>query len=80
MSHILISEDNIDLDLSVGRHFEAPPALVWRVMTEPELIKTWFCPRPWHTVDCRLELRLGGEFFTTMQGPEEQSFLDQAVF
>ena len=49
-------------------------ALVWRAWTEPALLMPWFCPRPWKTIDCEIDLRPGGLFRTTMQSPEGLEF------
>jgi uncharacterized protein YndB with AHSA1/START domain len=61
---------NNKLDLTFERIVDVPPHLVWRAWTEPELMKQWFCPLPWKTVDAELDLRPGGIFRTTMQSPE----------
>ena len=60
------------LDLVLERVVDVPPRLVWAAWTTPHLLKQWFCPRPWMVVDCRLDLRPGGEFYTLMQGPDGQ--------
>ncbi|MFM2035406.1 MAG: hypothetical protein RL459_671 [Pseudomonadota bacterium] len=62
------------LDLSFTRIIDVPRELVWRAWTEPELLKPWFCPLPWKTIDCEIDLRPGGIFRTTMQSPEGQEF------
>lgn len=59
-----------DLDLVLERQIDVPKELVWRALVEPELIKKWFCPKPWQTSECRIDLRPGGEFHTVMQSPE----------
>lgn len=70
------------LDLSFQRQVEVSKELIWRAWTEPELIKIWFCPRPWKTIACEVDLHAGGVFKTTMQSPEgvlvpnEGCFLD----
>lgn len=43
-------------------------------LTEPELIKQWFCPKPWGVADCRVDLRPGGEFYTVMQDPDGNQY------
>lgn len=43
--------------------------LVWRVWTDPELLKQWFCPKPFAVDRCVLDLRAGGRFYTHMTGP-----------
>lgn len=65
---------NSKLDLSFTRVVDVPRALVWRAWTEPDLLKPWFCPLPWKTVDCEIDLRPGGIFRTTMQSPEGRAF------
>ena len=34
----------------------------------------WFCPLPWKTIACEIDLRPGGSFYTVMQSPEGQQF------
>lgn len=67
-------QPNAKLDLSFTRVVDVPKALVWRAWTEPELLKPWFCPLPWKTIDCEIDLRPGGIFRTTMQSPEGKEF------
>ena len=62
------------LDLSFTRIVDGPRDKVWRAWTEPQLLMPWFCPLPWKTVDCEIDLRPGGIFRTTMQSPEGMAF------
>lgn len=57
------------LDLVLERVVDAPAAALFRAWTEPELLTPWFCPRPWRTTHARIDPRPGGEFATTMEGP-----------
>ena len=68
------------LDLSFTRIVDVPRSLVWRAWTEPELLKPWFCPLPWKTIDCEIDLRPGGIFRTTMQSPEGQEFPNSGCY
>lgn len=61
-------------DLRIERVIDVPVELVWRAWTEPELIKQWFCPRPWGVSSCTIDLRPGGAFNTVMRSPEGQDF------
>lgn len=67
-------QPNSKLDLSFARTVDVPRSLVWRAWTEPALLKPWFCPLPWKTIDCEIDLRPGGMFRTTMQSPEGKEF------
>ena len=62
------------LDLSFERFVELPPEALWAAWTQPELLMPWFCPRPWTTIACEIDLRPGGLFRTVMRSPEGQEF------
>jgi uncharacterized protein YndB with AHSA1/START domain len=68
------------LDLVLERVVDVPPSLVWACWTTPKHIKKWFTPAPWKTVDCRIDLRPGGEFFTVMQSPEGEKYPNTGCF
>ena len=65
---------NPELDLRLERIVEVPRELIWQAWTTPEKLMPWFCPLPWKTVECEIDLRVGGRFYTVMQSPEGQSF------
>jgi uncharacterized protein YndB with AHSA1/START domain len=67
-------------DLVLTRIMDAPRDRVWRCWVEPELLKQWFCPKPWFVSEARLDLRPGGEFHTVMNGPEGEQFANPGVF
>lgn len=48
------------------RHFDAPPALVWRTWTEPELLARWYGPNV-ETIVHRLDVRPGGLWLNEMR-------------
>lgn len=60
-------------DLVLERMVDVSPALVWKAWTTPEHVMKWFTPKPWETVDCRIDLRPGGEFYTQMRSPEGET-------
>jgi uncharacterized protein YndB with AHSA1/START domain len=62
------------LDLVLERVVDVPRELVWRAWTTPEHLLPWFCPKPWTTIDCEIDLRPGGIFRTVMRSPEGQEF------
>jgi uncharacterized protein YndB with AHSA1/START domain len=62
------------LDLMFERIAELPPEALWCAWTTPDLLKRWFTPAPWQTVECNIDLRPGGRFSTVMRSPEGQEF------
>ncbi len=59
-----------DLSLELTRSFAAAPSQVWRCLTEPELLKQWFAPKPVTVTEIELDLRPGGRFRTVMNIPD----------
>ncbi len=59
-----------DTDLTLERTFDAPRDMVWKALTTPDLIRTWWAPRPFQTPEVEIELRPGGAFYTHMTGPD----------
>src|SRR5215510_3800757 len=59
-------------ELTLTRVFDAPPEKLFRAWTEPELMKQWFCPRPWTTPHIETDVRAGGSSLVVMRGPEGQ--------
>lgn len=57
-------------DLVLERVLKAPRPRVWAAWTQPDLLKQWWCPKPWHVAECRIDLRPGGELYTLMRGPD----------
>lgn len=57
------------LDLEISRFLNAPRKKVWQAWTDPEILKQWWCPKPWVTEVRALDLRPGGAFHTYMTGP-----------
>ena len=65
-------------ELYLERDVDLPPSTIWKAWTTPELIRQWFCPRPWKVVECELDLRPGGIFRTVMQSPEGKNLPSEA--
>jgi len=60
---------NNDLDLVLERIVDVPPELVFKAWTTPENLMPWFCPKPFRTVECEIDLKPGGKFFVQMVDP-----------
>jgi uncharacterized protein YndB with AHSA1/START domain len=59
-------------DIVLERTVDASPERVWAYWTTAELLKPWFCPKPWRVSEVELDPRPGGIFRTVMEGPEGQ--------
>jgi uncharacterized protein YndB with AHSA1/START domain len=58
-----------ELDLVLERAVDVSPELVFKAWTTPKHLMPWFCPKPYRTVECEIDLRPGGKFFTQMVDP-----------
>lgn len=67
-------------DLVITRTIAAPRAAVWRCWTEPELLKRWYCPKPWRVKEASLDLRPGGRMNTVFEGPAGERHDNKGVF
>lgn len=70
MSKIGSEDINPKLDLVLKRTVPVSPAKVWRAWTDTKIIPHWFTPKPWETIFCDIDLRVGGKFETQMRTPE----------
>ncbi len=69
---------NPELDLVLRVETHLTPDKIWHAWTDPELLKQWFCPKPWGVDDCEIDPRPGGRFYTRMVGPNGESFAGEA--
>ncbi len=67
-------------NLLLQRVIDLPREKLWRCWTEPELLKQWFCPRPWGVARAELDVRAGGSCHITMLSPEGEEFPNPGVY
>jgi uncharacterized protein YndB with AHSA1/START domain len=67
-------------ELSITRLIDAPPERVYQAWIDPEMIKEWFCPRPWRVSDATVDARPGGASVMTFKGPNGEQFPNNGVF
>ena len=58
------------LDLEIVRFVAASREKVWRAWSDPDILKRWWCPKPWVTEVRAFDFRGGGAFYTFMSGPD----------
>ena len=71
---------NPELDLQFERIVDVPREKIWAAWTTPKLLMPWFCPLPWKTIECEIDLRPSGIFRTVMQSPEGQQFPNSGCY
>jgi uncharacterized protein YndB with AHSA1/START domain len=59
-----------DREVVLTRTFAAPRELVFKALTQPELLKHWYGPTGWTMVVCDIDLRVGGKWRFVSQRPD----------
>jgi uncharacterized protein YndB with AHSA1/START domain len=54
----------------ITRVFEAPVEKVWQAWTDSEAFKKWWGPEHFSAPDANLDVRVGGQYHASMQGPD----------
>ncbi|MBL8381654.1 MAG: SRPBCC family protein [Burkholderiales bacterium] len=67
-------------ELVLTRRIAASPEKLFRAWTEPELMKQWFCPRPWTTPVIETDVRPGGANFILMRGPQGEEMPNRGQY
>lgn len=75
-----MSESAESFDLALRREIDVPREKLWRCWTEPELLKQWFCPKPWGVARAELDLRPGGCCNVTMLSPEGEELPNAGIY
>ncbi|MBA3829395.1 MAG: SRPBCC domain-containing protein [Taibaiella sp.] len=57
--------------IEVTRIFNAPIEMVWKLWTEPELVKRWWGPKHYISPVAEIDFRQGGRSIVSMKAPKE---------
>jgi uncharacterized protein YndB with AHSA1/START domain len=57
--------------IEVTRTFNAPVEMVWKVWTDPELVKRWWGPKFFISPLAIIDFREGGKSIVSMKAPDE---------
>jgi uncharacterized protein YndB with AHSA1/START domain len=57
--------------IEVTRTFNASVDIVWKVWTEPELVKRWWGPKHFISPVAIIDFRIGGKSIVSMKAPNE---------
>ncbi len=58
----------------IEREFAAPAAMVWRAVTEPELVRRWWHAGRGEMTACEIDLRVGGSWRYAMRPTDGDEF------
>lgn len=75
-----MAADNARHELFLMREIDAPTTKIYRAWTDPELLKQWFCPKPWGVSHAELDVRAGGSSFIVMKGPHGEEVENRGVY
>lgn len=66
--------------IRLSRRFQAPPALLFRALTEPDRIAQWWGPAGFENTRCDVDLRVGGEFRLYMRAPDSSVHIASGLY
>jgi uncharacterized protein YndB with AHSA1/START domain len=69
-----------DRALVLTRTYDAPRELVYRALTEPDMLKQWFVPRPWTISRAEVDVRPGGASLIVMRDPDGNEYPNRGVY
>lgn len=56
--------------INITRIFDAPRELVWKLWTDPEMVRQWWGPATYSAPASKIDLRVGGAYLNCMRSPE----------
>jgi uncharacterized protein YndB with AHSA1/START domain len=69
-----------DRTLVIERVFKASPEKVFKAWTDPAILVKWWGPEGFTTPECKIDVRPGGAWRTTMMAPDGQSHTCSGVY
>jgi uncharacterized protein YndB with AHSA1/START domain len=75
-----MTDNTADREFRITRILPAPVEKVWRVWTDPDLIKDWWGPEGHTTIIKKMEVVENGEWLFIIQGPDRKTYSNRAIF
>jgi uncharacterized protein YndB with AHSA1/START domain len=69
-----------DRTLIIERVFKAGPETVFKAWTDPAILVKWWGPEGFETPECKMDVRAGGAWRTTMVSPKGDSHTVSGVY
>jgi uncharacterized protein YndB with AHSA1/START domain len=70
----------VDREIVISREFNAPRALAWAAMTNPQHVVNWWGPRGFSTTIEEMDFRVGGAWKHVMRGPDGAKYPNKSIF
>lgn len=67
-----IEKDLANGNITVTKHFNARPDVVWQAWTKKEILDQWWAPKPWRAETKKMEFQDGGSWQYAMVGPNDE--------
>jgi uncharacterized protein YndB with AHSA1/START domain len=71
-TEVKIDKDLTNKKITIAKHFNAKPEVVWQAWTKQEILDQWWAPKPWRAETRKLEFKEGGSWQYTMMGPDHE--------
>lgn len=69
-----------DSELTINRVFDAPPAVIFAIMTTPKHMKGWWGPRGYTTLSADVDLRPGGAWRVHSRHDDGTEMAERGMF
>lgn len=66
--------------LNITREFNGPLDMVWKALTDSELLDQWWAPRPWKAGTKHMDFSEGGYWLYFMKSPEGEKHWSRVDF
>ena len=66
--------------ISMEREFAAPPSVLFRAFTDPDVLKVWYGPNGFTMTAIAMDFRVGGQFRFTMHGPDGTDYPNRMTY
>jgi len=71
-TEVKVEKDLANKMITITKHFNAKPELVWEAWTKKEILDQWWAPKPWRAETKKLEFKERGNWQYVMIGPENE--------
>jgi uncharacterized protein YndB with AHSA1/START domain len=73
-------DQGTDPELTLTHVIDAPRELVFKLWVQPEHAARWWGPRGFTTLSCEMDVRLGGQYRTSMRSPTGSIHTKRGVY